>query len=82
MSRGIKKVMWIHAKDWRLQARLVVCTHMGGRGHHGKLSALRVLLPYEYCVRNTTKAEVGEFVMQCVRSVYSEAGELKPLSLG
>lgn len=45
--------------------RLVVCAHMGSRGHSGKVSALHVLRPY--CMWDSMEADVGDLAVSTLR---------------
>lgn len=80
MSQGVKQVLWIPAENERPQARLMVCAHMGGRGHRGKISALHVLQPC--CVWDSMEAGVGGFARQCLHCVNIKVEELKQRPLG
>lgn len=80
MSQGIKQVLCIPVQGEHLQARLMVCAHMGGRCHRGKVSALHAVRPC--CVWNPMEADVVKFVRKSLHCLDSKLVELKPRPLG
>lgn len=62
VPQGAKQVSWILVEDECLQARLMVCAHVGGRDHRAKISTLHELRPS--CAWGFMEADVGDLVGQ------------------
>lgn len=78
VPQGAKQTLRITAKFKRLRAQPTASALSGSLP--GKGSTLYAFQPD--CVRASMKADMGEFVRQCLHYVHGEAAEQKPPLLG
>ena len=75
-----RHVLWIPDSDKQLQVRLMICAHMRDAGHRGVAATLVRL--QEFCVWSGMKAQMREFVRQCLHCADTRSGDVVPRPLG